>query len=78
MQQNSSPTVNPAAVSSTESAFIAVSVRSVNNLVPWLAIAGGRIRCQEVTMHTLSNGYVVDRFTGISCVVEGDTLTVLR
>lgn len=49
-----------------------------DNLVPLLAAAGGSIRCQEVTLHALSNAYVVERFTGIACHREGNTLSVPR
>ncbi len=35
-----------------------------DNLVPWLALFGGKIKTTEITNHTLTNIYVVEKFLG--------------
>ncbi|MGE0493649.1 MAG: RNA 3'-terminal phosphate cyclase [Vulcanimicrobiota bacterium] len=45
-----------------------------DNLVPLLALAGGRIGCQVVSPHTLANIYVAEKFTERPIAVEGDEL----
>lgn len=45
-----------------------------DNLIPLLGLAGGALRCQVVSPHTLANIYVVSTFLGVDILVEEDRI----
>lgn len=47
-----------------------------DNLIPWLALFGGEIRATEITDHTLTNIYVVERFLGSIFEVDKQEKTI--
>ncbi len=47
-----------------------------DNLVPILALVGGRLNCQEVTPHTRANCYVSEKFLGRRVEIRGSQLVV--
>lgn len=49
-----------------------------DNLIPLLGMAGGVIRCQVISPHTLANIYVVSTFLGVEFKVEEDRIACLK
>ncbi len=52
-----------------------VDAHLADNLVPYLAIAGGSVRAETITAHTTTNVHVVQQFLGNRVRIEGATLT---
>lgn len=51
---------------------------SCDNLIPWLAFTGGRIKTSEVTKHSLTNIYVVENFLGKKFEVKNNIISLFQ
>ncbi len=52
----------------------AVDRHLADNLIPWLALLGGKIKTSEITLHTRTNIWVCESFFGRIFRVEGNTI----
>lgn len=53
----------------------AVDRHAADQLLPFMALAGGRIRTSEVTMHARTNMAVIERFLPVKFAVEGNCIS---
>jgi RNA 3'-terminal phosphate cyclase (GTP) len=54
----------------------AVDVHLADNLIPMLALAGGRIKTMRITDHIRSNIYVCEAFLGVGFEVDEDAALI--
>ncbi len=52
----------------------AVDIHLADNLIPWLALLGGKIKTSKVSLHTQTNIWVCESFFGRLFRVEGSTI----
>jgi len=52
----------------------AVDKNMADNLIPFLGLIKGRIKTSEITMHTKSNIYVVEKFLGENFSIKNKTI----
>lgn len=54
-----------------------VDLHLADNLVPYLALVGGKINVSEITKHTKTNIYTIERFIGPVFNIMGNSISVL-
>lgn len=53
----------------------ACDLHLADNLIPWLAFLGGRIKTSEVTLHTQTNIWICELFLGKIFNIDGNTIS---
>ncbi|MCM8781403.1 MAG: RNA 3'-terminal phosphate cyclase [Candidatus Omnitrophica bacterium] len=53
----------------------AVDLHLADNLIPWLALLGGKIKTSEVTLHTQTNIWICELFLGKIFTVRDNTIS---
>jgi RNA 3'-terminal phosphate cyclase (GTP) len=56
----------------------ACDLHLADNLIPWLALLGGRIKTSVISLHTQTNVWICELFFGKIFTVEGNTISCAR